>query len=81
MQRSDTRPKVRPPTLYNPAFEHDGCGTEFIADLRPTPFRPVAIDHRKDRPLSTLGDALVQYLRDHDSPAPVRKNGAPVAGR
>ena len=52
-----------------------------IADLRPTLFRPVAIVHRKDRPLSTLGDALVQYLRDHDSPAPVRKNGAPVAGR
>ena len=81
MQRSDTRPKVRPPTLYNPAFEHDGCGTGFIADLRPTLFRPVAIVHRKDRPLPTFGDALVQYLRDHDSPAPVRKNGTPVAGR
>ena len=52
-----------------------------IADLRPTLFRPVAIVYRKDRALSTLGDALVQYLRDHDSPAPVRKNGAPVAGR
>lgn len=52
-----------------------------IADLRPTLFRPVALVYRKDRALSPLGDALVQYLRDHDSPAPVRKNGTPVAGR
>ena len=51
------------------------------ANLRPTLVRPVAIVHRKDRTLSPLGDALVQYLRDHDSPAPVRKNGAPAAGR
>jgi DNA-binding transcriptional LysR family regulator len=52
-----------------------------IADLCPTLFRPIAIVHRRDRALSPLGDALVQYLRDHDSPAPVRKNGTPAAGR
>ena len=51
------------------------------ANLRPTLVRPVAIVHRRDRTLSPLGDALVHYLLDHDSPAPVRKNGAPAAGR
>jgi glutamate synthase (NADPH/NADH) large chain/glutamate synthase (ferredoxin) len=34
MPRSETRnQKTHPPTLYNPAFEHDGCGTGFIADI------------------------------------------------
>ncbi|HUF76785.1 MAG TPA: glutamate synthase large subunit, partial [Longimicrobiales bacterium] len=34
MPRSETRnQKTHPPTLYNPAFEHDGCGTGFVADI------------------------------------------------
>ena len=26
-------PRSQPPPLYNPAFEHDGCGTGFIANV------------------------------------------------
>ncbi len=33
MPRSKTRSQSHPPTLYNPAYEHDGCGTGFIADI------------------------------------------------
>ncbi len=34
MPRSETRNhRAQRPTLYNPAFEHDGCGTGFIADI------------------------------------------------
>ncbi len=51
------------------------------ADLRPTLLRPLALVHRKDRPLSPLVDRLVHYLREHDSPAPVRANGAAAARR
>ncbi len=51
------------------------------AELRPTLMRPLALVHRRDRTLSPLVDTLVQYLREHDSPTPVRTNGAPVSGR
>jgi glutamate synthase (ferredoxin) len=33
MPRSETRTLSKRPTLYNPANEHDGCGTGFIADV------------------------------------------------
>ncbi len=52
------------------------------ADLRPTLVRPLALVHRRDRVMSTLVDALVRYLRTHDSPGPVReRNGAATVGR
>ena len=33
MPTSRARTDAPAPTLYNPAFEHDGCGTGFIADI------------------------------------------------
>ncbi len=52
------------------------------ADLRPKLVRPLALFHRRDRARSPLVEALVQYLRDHDSPAPVRaSNGVPAVRR
>ena len=37
MQIFNNRSNLNYPTLYNPEFEHDGCGTGFIADLNGTP--------------------------------------------
>ena len=51
------------------------------ADLRPTLVRPLALVHRRDRALSPLVDILAQYLREHDTPTSVRRNGARTAGR
>src|SRR5690349_22988900 len=33
MPRSRASTDSPAPTLYNPAYEHDGCGTGFIADI------------------------------------------------
>jgi glutamate synthase domain-containing protein 2/glutamate synthase domain-containing protein 1/glutamate synthase domain-containing protein 3 len=33
MPTARAKNESRAPTLYNPAFEHDGCGTGFIADI------------------------------------------------
>src|SRR5688572_22415921 len=33
MPTSRAKTESRAPSLYNPAFEHDGCGTGFIADI------------------------------------------------
>ena len=37
MPRAKTGPQGPPLTLYNPAYEHDGCGTGFIAAIDGTP--------------------------------------------
>jgi DNA-binding transcriptional LysR family regulator len=49
-------------------------------ELSPTLSRPLALVHRRDRPGSPPVDALVQYLREHDAPAPVRGNGVRMTG-
>ena len=37
MPTSRAKNQLPVPTLYNPAFEHDGCGTGFIADIAGRP--------------------------------------------
>ena len=37
--------------------------------IRPVLVRPLAMVHRRDRALSPLVDAVIQYLREHDLPA------------
>ena len=51
------------------------------ADLRPALVRPLALVFRRDRTRAPLVNAWIEYLREHDEPAPVRTNGAEVAGR
>ena len=47
-------------------------GVLTTAELEPTLIRPLALVHRRDRPLPPLVAAWAKYLRAHDTPAPVR---------
>lgn len=47
-------------------------GVLTTAGLEPTLIRPLALVHRRDRPLPPLVAAWAKYLRAHDTPAPVR---------
>lgn len=54
-------------------------GVLTTAEIDPTPVRPLAIVHRRDRALSPLVDTFVKYLRQNDLPERELSTKSPAA--